>query len=119
MSIALLFPCVHVWIQEAGRNILLFSDVYWNDCSSAIGQGGTNYIESELGNRSPTGSTPWRWMYWLNRLHEIEEAAKEANEGKVEDLATEAIEAMVKYAQERNARVLRAYENGGDALHQD
>jgi hypothetical protein len=58
-------------------------------------------------------------MFWLKRLHEIQEEAKEANEKSVEEYATDAIETMVNSVSERNSEILRAYQNGGDVLHQD
>jgi hypothetical protein len=66
--------------------------------------------------------------YWIlamathvlaKRLYEIQEEAREANEKALEELATDGIQYMVKTTKQRNAEVLRAYKNGGDALHQD
>ncbi|KAK8851231.1 cytochrome P450 [Apiospora arundinis] len=119
LSISHLLPAACVWIKEAGHNLIQLSDVYWNDCPSAIGQGGQIFIESEFGNRSPTGFTPWRWMYWLKRLHEIKEEAEKANEKHLEEYATDAIGFMANKAKERNSGILRAYQNGGDTLQRD
>ena len=58
-------------------------------------------------------------MYWLKRLHEIQEEAKEANEAHLEEYATDAIGFMVNNVKERNSEILRAYENGGDVLRQE
>jgi hypothetical protein len=114
-----LLPAACAWIKEAGLVLIQLSDFLWNDCPSTIGQGGRKFIESELGKRSPTGFTPWRWMYWLKRLHEIQEEAKEANEKLLEEQATEAIDWMIRDVKDRNSGILRAYQNGGDVLHQD
>ena len=114
-----LLPAVCVWIKEAGHVLIQLSDLSWNDCPSVIGQGGQKFIESEFGKRSPTGFTPWRWMYWLKRLHEIQEEAKEANEKHLEAQATDAIDRMVRGVKDRNSGILRAYQSGGDVLHQD
>lgn len=119
LDIEHLLPAACVWIKEAGCNLLQLSDVSWNDCPGTIGKGGQMFIQSELGQRSPTGFTPWRWMYWLKRLHEIQEHAKEANEKRLEEYATDAIESMVSDVEERNSEVLRVYQAGGDFLHQD
>jgi hypothetical protein len=119
LDIAHLLPAVCTWIKEAGHNLIQLSDVSWNDCPSTIGQGGKKFIESELGKRSPTGFTPWRCMYWLKRLHEIQEEAKEVNEKHLEEYATDAIDRMVRQMQDRNSGIIRAYQNGGDVLHQD
>ncbi|XP_014551288.1 hypothetical protein COCVIDRAFT_42373 [Bipolaris victoriae FI3] len=119
LDIAHLLPAAYAWFKEAGYNLVQLSDVYWNDCPSTIGQGGQWFIESELGKRSPAGFTPWRWMYWLKHLHEIRHEAKEINEKRLERYATDAIELMVNQANDRNSGILRAYRDGGDALHQE
>jgi hypothetical protein len=119
LDIAQLLPAACAWIKEASHTLIQLSDVSWNDCPSTTSQGGQMFIESELGKRSPTGFTPWRLMYWIKRLHEIQEEAKEANEKRLEEYATDAIERMVSQMNERNSGTLRAYENGGDVLHWD
>lgn len=114
-----LLPAAVAWLCHAGHNIILLSEVYWNDCPSIISKGGEKFIESELGQRSPTGFSPWRYMYWLKRLHEIQEEAKEAKEERLEEYATDAIDCMVSTVVQRNSEILRAYQNGGDTLHQE
>lgn len=114
-----LLPAAFVWIKEACENLIQLSDVYWNDCPSRISKGGQMFVESELGQRSPTGFTPWRWMYWLKRLHEIQVEAKEAKEKSLEEYAADAIKFMVNSVETRNSGILRAYKTGGDVLHQD
>ncbi|KAJ5776561.1 uncharacterized protein N7511_001572 [Penicillium nucicola] len=114
-----LLPAAVAWLRHAGSSLILLSEVYWNDCPSVISKGGEKFIESDLGQRSPTGFSPWRYMYWLKRLHEIQEEAKEAQEGLLEEYATDAIDYMVSRITERSSEVLRAYQNGGDSLHQE
>lgn len=119
LDIIHLLPSACAWIKEAGYNLTQLSDVSWSDCPSMIAQGGRLFIQSELGKRSPPGFTPWRWMYWLKRLHEIQEEAREIHEKLMEDYATDAIETMASIVEERNSEILRAFETGGDKLHQD
>jgi hypothetical protein len=119
LNLTHLMPSICAWIKEAGHVLVQLSELSWNDCPSTIGQGGTNFIESEFGARSPMGFTPWRWMYWLKRLHEIRDEAKEASEKKLEDYAIEAIDRMTRQVKDRNSGILRAYQNGGEALHKD
>ncbi|GLB09502.1 hypothetical protein AtubIFM57258_005424 [Aspergillus tubingensis] len=114
-----LLPSAVTWFKIAGHNLLLLSEVYWNDCPSHISKGGEIFVESELGQRSPTGFSPWRYMFWLRRLHEIQDEAKEVGDKHLEELAADTIQYMVNTIKERNSEVLRAYKNGGDALHQD
>lgn len=114
-----LLPAICAWVKEAGHVLIQLSDLSWNDCPSMIGRGGQKFIESDLGKRSPTGFSPWRWMYWLKRLHEIQAEAKEAKEKLLEEQATEAITRMVEGVKDRNSGILRAYQDGGEALHQD
>lgn len=119
LEIAHLLPSACMWINEAGYNLIQLSEVCWNDCPGTIGQGGRKFVESEFGKRSPTGFTPWRWMYWLKRLHEIQEEAREAKEERLEEYASDAISRMVSEVEERNSEILRVYQAGGEALHQD
>ncbi|CAI7638602.1 unnamed protein product [Penicillium viridicatum] len=114
-----LLPAAVAWLEIASHNLLLLSDVCWNDCPSHISKGGEDFLESGLGQRSPAGFSPWRYMFWLKRLHEIQEEAKEANEKVLEELAADGIQYMINTIKQRDAEVLRAYKNGGDALHQD
>ncbi|KAL5404010.1 hypothetical protein PMIN03_009458 [Paraphaeosphaeria minitans] len=114
-----LLPSACVWIKEAGHNLILLSDVSWNDCPSTIGQGGPKFVESDFGKRSPTGFTPWRWLFWLKRLHEIRDEAKEAEEQCLGEYANDAIELMFSTVKERNSEILRAYQDGGEILRQE
>ncbi|KAJ5757212.1 uncharacterized protein N7511_007394 [Penicillium nucicola] len=114
-----LLPAAIAWLKLASNNLLLLSDVYWNDCPSHLSKGGEDFLESELGQRSPAGFSPWRYMFWLKRLHEIQDQAKEANEKALEELADNGIQYMVNTIKQKNSEVLRAYKNGGDFLHQD
>ncbi|PYH67394.1 DUF3632 domain-containing protein [Aspergillus vadensis CBS 113365] len=114
-----LLPSAVAWLKIANHNLLLLSEVYWNDCPSHISKGGETFVESDLGQRSPTGFSPWRYMFWLRRLHEIQDEAKQADEKSLEELAADGIQYMVNTIKDRNSEVLRAYKNGGDALHQD
>ncbi|KAJ5161822.1 hypothetical protein N7492_007214 [Penicillium capsulatum] len=114
-----LLPAAVAWLKIASHNLLLLSEVYWNNCPSDVSKGGEEFLESELGQRSPVGFSPWRYMFWLKRLHEIQEKAKEANEKALEELATDGIDYMVNTIDERNSEVLRAYKDGGNALHQE
>ena len=114
-----LLPAAVAWFRHAGHNLVLLSEVHWNDCPAVIGRCGEKFVESELGQRSPTGFSPWRYMYWLKRLHEIQEEAKEAKEELLEEYAKDAIDYMVSKIMQRNSGILRAYQNGGDALRQE
>jgi hypothetical protein len=107
------------WIKDAGQVLIQLSNSSWNDYSSMIGQDDQKFIESELGKRSPTGCNPWKWMYWLKGLHEIQDEAKESSEKRLVEQATEAVDWMVRNVKDRNSGILRTYQNGGDAFHQD
>jgi hypothetical protein len=119
LALADLLPAACAWIWEAGYNIIQLSDVFWNDCPSEIGQGGRDFVESQLRTRSPTGFTPWRWMFWLKRLHEIRDQANAAHEEKLGQHAEDAIEWMVNKAKERNSGIRRIYQSSGSDLKED
>ncbi|KAF5975145.1 hypothetical protein FCOIX_7872 [Fusarium coicis] len=119
LDVVHLLPSLSIWIKEAGYNLIQLSDVSWNDCPSAIGEGGTMFVESELGKRCPYRFTPWRWMFWLKRLYEIRDDAKEAKEEILEEYAADAIESMLGAVVERNSEILRAYKSAGKDVHED
>lgn len=119
LDIAALLPAACAWIREDAYNVILLSDMSWNDCSSNFAQGGDTFNKSELGQRAPGGFSPWRWLYWLKRLHEIVDEAKQAEEKHLAEQATEAIDIMLGHVEERNSKILRVYEAAGDSLRQD
>ncbi|KAJ5171327.1 uncharacterized protein N7500_004110 [Penicillium coprophilum] len=120
LRIASLLPSACAWIREAGHNIILLSDVSWNDCSdSTIGRGGFSFVQSELGQRAPGGFSPWRWLYWLKRLHEIADEASKADETLLAEEAAKAIEIMLGHVKERNSQILKVFEAAGDAVTQE
>jgi hypothetical protein len=114
-----LLPAGVAWLKIASHNLLLLSEVYWNDCPSHISKSGEEFLKSELGQRTPAGFSPWRYMFWLKRLHELQDQAKEANEKVLEELAADGIQYMINTIKQRNSEILRAYKNGSDALHRN
>lgn len=119
LGIASLLPAACTWIREAGYNLMRLSDMSWNDCSSSPGQCGNTFTKSELGQRASAGFSPWRWMYWLKRLHEIVDEAEQADDKHIVEQATDAIEIMLGHVEEKNSRILRVFEAAGDGLRQD
>ncbi|GIJ89492.1 hypothetical protein Asppvi_008434 [Aspergillus pseudoviridinutans] len=80
LTVADLLPAVYAWIQEAQYKIIWLSAESWNNCSGDTGRGGATFVESELGKKSPSGFSHWRWMFWLKRLEDINQEAKQAGE---------------------------------------
>lgn len=58
-------------------------------------------------------------MFWLKQLHEIKEEAKQGGDNKLAEDVADAIDRMMYHAEELNSHVLRVYESGGPALHED
>ncbi|CAG8293327.1 unnamed protein product [Penicillium salamii] len=114
-----LLPAAVAWLKEVGHNLVLLSDVYWNDCPSDVSKGGREFLESELGQRSPAGFSPWRYIFWLKRLAQVQEEAKEANEKALESLAEDGCEYMVNMIRDKNSEIIRAYKTSGDSFRQD
>lgn len=114
-----LLPAAVAWLREAGHNLVMLSDVSWNDCPSHISRGGEDFIKSDFGARSPAGFSQWRYLFWLKRLHEIQDEAKKRNEEDLETLATDGIDYMLSTIGDVNSGVIKVYKNGGDVLHKD
>ncbi|KAE8419658.1 hypothetical protein BDV36DRAFT_282084 [Aspergillus pseudocaelatus] len=85
-----LLPAAVAWLKIASHNLLLLSEMCWNDFPSHISKGSERFLE-----------------------------AKEANEKSLEKLATDGIQYIISTVKQRNSEILRAYKNGGNALHQD
>lgn len=119
LQIQQLLPSVFAWIKEAGMNLLLLSEVSWNDCPSTIGNSGPLLTDSEFGKRSPSGLTPWRWMFWLKRLHEFRDQAMNIGEKRVKELCDESIRQMLSNVKDRNSEILRAYQTGGESIQKE
>ncbi|KAE8139740.1 hypothetical protein BDV38DRAFT_269539 [Aspergillus pseudotamarii] len=90
-----LLPAAVAWLKIASHNLLLLSEVCWNGCPSHISKGGEKFLESQLGQRSPAGLSPWRYMFWLKRLHEIQEEAKDAHKKALAEPAAYGIQYMI------------------------
>ncbi|OAA34373.1 hypothetical protein BBO_09210 [Beauveria brongniartii RCEF 3172] len=114
LDIAHLLPSACSWIKEAGHNLIQLSELSWDDYPRTTSQGGSMFVESELGKRSPKGFTPWRWLYWLKRLGEIRDEAEQANETQLQEYAADAIDLMVSNVRERNSEILKVYNAAGD-----
>lgn len=108
LEIFLLLPVAVAWLKIANHNLLFLSEVYWNDCPGHISKGGEEFLESEFGRRSPSGFSPWRYMFWLKRLHEIQEEAKVANEKALQVLSADGIEYMFSTVKQSNPEILVA-----------
>ncbi|PLN82997.1 hypothetical protein BDW42DRAFT_184458 [Aspergillus taichungensis] len=119
LSIAALLPAVCTWLNEAGRNLLLLSDASWSSCPATVAQGGETFVESDLGRRAPAGFSPWRYMYWLKRLHKIGRLADAASESGLKECIQDAIETMLGHVEERNSKILRVFEAADDKLKED
>ncbi|KAL3466565.1 hypothetical protein BJX64DRAFT_284503 [Aspergillus heterothallicus] len=101
LSIANLLPSIH------------------NDCPNVVRRGGRLFEKWKIAQQPQSRFTPWRWMFWLKRLHEIKKEASRNGDKKLEDLAGECIESMMFHTEERNPHVLRVYGAGGSELHED
>ncbi|PKX97911.1 DUF3632 domain-containing protein [Aspergillus novofumigatus IBT 16806] len=120
MTIASLLPSACAWLREAGHNIILLSDVSWNDCSnSTIRRGGFTFVQSELGQQAPSGFSPWRWLYWFKQLHEIADEAAKADKKVLAEQASKAIKIMLSHVKQRNSQILRVFKAAGDAVTED
>jgi hypothetical protein len=114
-----LLPSACAWIREAGPHLVLLSSLWWTDCPSNVGEGGLLYVESDLGRRSqPTAFTPWRYMYWMKRLCQIREAAKDAQDAQLEEYVQKVYDSILSLVNKRNSDILMMYRNGEEAALQ-
>lgn len=120
LSIADLLPSVHAWLREAGHNLILLSDLSWNDCTNnEIGELGYDLEQSEFGQRCVGGFSPFRWLFWLKQLHLIADEAVKADEASLAETAKEAIECMFHRVHERHSPIIQAFETASDAIKND
>ncbi|EAW06360.1 DUF3632 domain-containing protein [Aspergillus clavatus NRRL 1] len=116
LTVADLLPAVHAWFQEARYKITQLSDELWNDCSDDFGRGGPTFLKSELGKRSNSGFSHWRWMFWLKRLEDIKQEAKEAGEKDIAELVSEIHESMTGQLEDGNRQVFEKFETAGELI---
>lgn len=76
-------------------------------------------MESESGKQAGHELSPWRWMFWLKRLHEFQEKAIRIGEKRVEEMCTECISRMLSDLNLRNSEILKAYQSGGEFLRHE
>lgn len=123
-TIAQLLPAVHAWIKAADCILIQLSECSWTGApDSTLGQGGPMFrqwlAQTQPSSTATSGFSAWRWMFWLKRLHQIQDAAKEAKDESLEECVQHAIEMMVSSTEERNSLIIDVYQNGGDILRRD
>lgn len=123
-TIAQLLPPVHAWIKEARSILIQLSECSWTEApDSTIGQEGPMLrqwlAQTQVSSESASGFSAWRWMFWIKRLHQIRDAAKEAKDESLEECAQHALEMMVGSTEARNSHIINVYQNGGDILQRD
>ncbi|RAL10693.1 DUF3632 domain-containing protein [Aspergillus homomorphus CBS 101889] len=109
MSVAAFFPAIRAWVFEHGRKMINLCDVSWKECDASSGLGGPLFLASELSQKSPSGLSPGRWLFWIKRVDEIHQRATEAGETKLADEAWATLELMLNPLEDRDCPVSRAY----------
>jgi hypothetical protein len=119
LTIAHLLPSALEWIKEANANLLLLSDVSWNDCSGVVSQSGWLFVESALGERCPTGFSPWRYLFWIKRLRQIKEEADAAGQKSIGKQAQDTFSMMLLGMETRQPGILQDFSKSADAIRED
>jgi hypothetical protein len=110
LTVADFLPAVYAWIQEARYKIFQLSDESWNHCPDDLGRGGAMFVESELGKKSPSGFSHWRWMFWLKRLEDINQEAKQVGEKRIAQQVSEMINITTGQLEDGDPLTFRKFE---------
>jgi hypothetical protein len=68
------------------------------------------FVESELGKKSPSGFSHWRWMFWLKRLEDINQEAKQVGEKHIAQQASEMINITTGQLEDGDPLTFRKFE---------
>ncbi|KAF7166889.1 hypothetical protein CNMCM6106_002533 [Aspergillus hiratsukae] len=110
LTVANFLPAVYAWIQEARFKIFQLSDESWDDCTDDLGRGGGAFVESELGKKSPSGFSHWRWVFWLKRLKDLRQEAKLAGEKRIAQQVSEMMNIMTGPLEDRDPLTFKKFE---------
>jgi hypothetical protein len=110
LTVADFLPAVYAWIQEARYKIFQLSDESWNHCPDDLGRGGAMFVQSELGKKSPSGFSHWRWMFWLKRLEDINQEAKQVGEKRIAQQVSEMINITTGQLEDGDPLTFRKFE---------
>ncbi|RHZ66348.1 uncharacterized protein CDV56_106941 [Aspergillus thermomutatus] len=116
LTVADLLPAVFAWMQEARYKMISLSNESWNDCSDDIGRGGATFVESELGKKSPSGFSHWRWMFWLKRLEDINQEAKQAGEKLIAEQISLMLNIMTSELESGDPLTFRKFQAAEDLI---
>ncbi|KAL7932091.1 hypothetical protein V8C35DRAFT_308463 [Trichoderma chlorosporum] len=115
LTIADLLPAAQAWLHDASHKIIQLSDKLWNS-PPTFKRDETTFNQSELGRRSSAAFSPWRWMYWLKRLEEIKEEAKQAGEITLAKDVMGTMEHMLTMVDQTDTLVQRELEAVGNLV---
>ncbi|PFH58492.1 hypothetical protein XA68_13600 [Ophiocordyceps unilateralis] len=118
--LAILLPPTGIWFDEAGHKLIELSNASVDYFPAPVSSAGPLFEQSWLGCRwRRTGFTPGRWLFWLQRLDQIEnEAIRMGLVGpdSIAKMAADAMHCMLSQVELRNTWVLKELENHGNLI---
>ncbi|KAF7557769.1 hypothetical protein G7Z17_g381 [Cylindrodendrum hubeiense] len=88
----------NMWLAHAGPKIITLSDNLWNDCPEDAGSVGTLVLlhndDEARGQEISAGFSPPRWMFWLGRMQEVVEEAKQNGDDSLGEFAAKVVNNM-------------------------
>jgi hypothetical protein len=76
-------------------------------------------VESALGERCPTSFSPWQYLFWIKRLHQIKEEADAAGQKSIGKQAQDTFSRMLLGIEMRQPGILQDFSKSADAIHKD
>ncbi|KAK5993655.1 hypothetical protein PT974_07090 [Cladobotryum mycophilum] len=110
LRISELLPAANAWLFEAGVKIIQLSDQLWKNCSDDVGRVGTLCSAGTSDVTPSTGFSPSRWIFWLRRLEEVVQVAREAGDSNLAEYASRLMDNMLLTVDERDSSVKRELE---------
>jgi hypothetical protein len=76
-------------------------------------------VESALGERCLNGFSPWRYLFWIKRLHQIKEEADTAGQKSISKQSRDAFSRMLLGMETRQPGILQDFSKSADAIRED
>lgn len=115
LSIGALLPVANLWLFHAGIKITQLSHQSWGELLEDLGSPGSLLVEDNLARKCEASRvfSPSRWVFWLKRLCEISQEAKEAGRDDLAEFSGRVKDNMLGVVDQLDTDVLKEAKAAG------